>query len=300
MLVTCACGKRLNVADHLAGKRCSCPHCKGSFVVVPSAEAPEPKIRFACACGKKLMVDPSFAGKKVLCPACDEEALVPKAPLPGANSQSPATGQIQDFLPPETAPHETGAERSVEPVEGAAARGPSQGVIIGAAVAVALVAGAVTMWLTIGRSRPTSGAGSAAARTEPAKHVTPSTVPATATTIPAQTPAVPAVPAVPVVSATTTVPAAPAQSAATTQPAAPSLPSAPAPASPAAEPPKVRQPGIAGLQDDIQAFKDQYGRFPMDLTELKDGGYQVPVPPAGQKYNYNETTGVISLEAIEQ
>ena len=42
ILFTCACGKRLKVADQLGGKRCKCPGC-GEIRSVPEARAADPE-----------------------------------------------------------------------------------------------------------------------------------------------------------------------------------------------------------------------------------------------------------------
>jgi hypothetical protein len=42
ILFTCACGKRLKVADQLGGKRCRCPGC-GEIRSVPEARAADPE-----------------------------------------------------------------------------------------------------------------------------------------------------------------------------------------------------------------------------------------------------------------
>jgi hypothetical protein len=53
-----------------------------------------------------------------------------------------------------------------------------------------------------------------------------------------------------------------------------------------------------GLQQAIQMFYAQEGRFPKDLSELAPNYLdRVPVPPAGMKYNYDAKSGVVKIVA---
>ncbi|MBI4230942.1 MAG: hypothetical protein HY608_08925 [Planctomycetes bacterium] len=91
--VACACGKRLQVPDAMAGKRGKCPACGGVIEVKAAAASPPvvavaDKIRVACACGKALAVPASYAGKKVKCPGCGNVLVVP-GPAAAAPSAVP-------------------------------------------------------------------------------------------------------------------------------------------------------------------------------------------------------------------
>jgi len=100
MQVTCSCGKLLNVPDTLAGKNVRCPGCKKVFkaegVVAPAT--PPGKVAFACSCGRKLTAPVAAAGKKVACPACNKELVVPGAPPAAAPKLAPAAAPV--FAPP--------------------------------------------------------------------------------------------------------------------------------------------------------------------------------------------------------
>lgn len=49
----------------------------------------------------------------------------------------------------------------------------------------------------------------------------------------------------------------------------------------------------AGLKQAVQLFQAQEGRYPKTLQELVDQDYlpSLPTPPAGQKFEYNASTG---------
>jgi len=53
----------------------------------------------------------------------------------------------------------------------------------------------------------------------------------------------------------------------------------------------------AGLNQSIQLFYAQEGRYPKDLNELVSQGTipSIPKPPAGMKYDYDATTGRIKV-----
>jgi hypothetical protein len=53
----------------------------------------------------------------------------------------------------------------------------------------------------------------------------------------------------------------------------------------------------AGLQQAIQMFYAQEGRFPKDLSELATPDYLgvVPPPPFGMKYDYDPATGALKV-----
>jgi hypothetical protein len=52
----------------------------------------------------------------------------------------------------------------------------------------------------------------------------------------------------------------------------------------------------AGLQQAIQMFQAQEGRFPKDLNELSPNYVdRIPPPPAGMKYSYDPKTGVAKV-----
>ena len=52
----------------------------------------------------------------------------------------------------------------------------------------------------------------------------------------------------------------------------------------------------AGLQQAIQIFYAEEGRFPRDLNELVPGQIQkVPPAPVGMKYDYDAKTGVLKI-----
>jgi hypothetical protein len=54
-----------------------------------------------------------------------------------------------------------------------------------------------------------------------------------------------------------------------------------------------------GLQQAIQMFYTQEGRFPKELKELTPGYLgQIPSPPTGMKYDYDPKTG--SLKIVSQ
>jgi len=57
----------------------------------------------------------------------------------------------------------------------------------------------------------------------------------------------------------------------------------------------------AGLQQAIQMFQAQEGRFPKTLEELVSKQYldKLPPAPAGQKYQYNATTGDLRVVAAQ-
>ena len=52
-----------------------------------------------------------------------------------------------------------------------------------------------------------------------------------------------------------------------------------------------------GIQQTIQLFFAQEGRFPKDLNELVKPDYlsALPAPPNGMKYDYNAQTGVFKV-----
>jgi hypothetical protein len=52
----------------------------------------------------------------------------------------------------------------------------------------------------------------------------------------------------------------------------------------------------AGLQQAIQMFYSQEGRFPMELKELAPGYIgQIPPAPVGMKYDYDPKTGTLKI-----
>jgi len=53
----------------------------------------------------------------------------------------------------------------------------------------------------------------------------------------------------------------------------------------------------AGLNQTIQMFYANEGRFPKDLNELVKPDYlsKLPVPPPGMKFNYNPATGELKV-----
>lgn len=55
----------------------------------------------------------------------------------------------------------------------------------------------------------------------------------------------------------------------------------------------------AGLDQAIKLFYTQEGRFPKTLNELVSPDYlsAIPAPPAGMKYAYNPTNGVLKVVA---
>jgi hypothetical protein len=52
-----------------------------------------------------------------------------------------------------------------------------------------------------------------------------------------------------------------------------------------------------GIQQAIQMFYTQEGRYPKNLNELVGGDYlpRLPSPPAGMKYDYNPTNGQVRV-----
>lgn len=59
----------------------------------------------------------------------------------------------------------------------------------------------------------------------------------------------------------------------------------------------VKTTSTVGLQQAINHFQVQEGRYPKDLNELvaKETISSLPAPPAGMKYNYNPTTGQVTV-----
>lgn len=51
--------------------------------------------------------------------------------------------------------------------------------------------------------------------------------------------------------------------------------------------------GLVGVDQAVKSFFAEEGRYPKDLEEIKAKGIQVPAPPAGMKWNYDSTTGLI-------
>lgn len=53
----------------------------------------------------------------------------------------------------------------------------------------------------------------------------------------------------------------------------------------------------ASLNQSVQLFYVQEGRYPKDLNELVKPGYlsRLPQPPAGMKYDYNPATGQVKV-----
>jgi len=53
----------------------------------------------------------------------------------------------------------------------------------------------------------------------------------------------------------------------------------------------------AGLNQSVQMFYAQEGRYPKDLNELVNPSYlsQLPTPPVGTKFDYNPTTGQVKV-----
>ena len=53
----------------------------------------------------------------------------------------------------------------------------------------------------------------------------------------------------------------------------------------------------AGLDKTIQLFYANEGRYPKDLNELVRPDYlgAIPPPPAGMRYDYNPTNGVVKI-----
>ena len=58
-----------------------------------------------------------------------------------------------------------------------------------------------------------------------------------------------------------------------------------------------RNADTASLNQAIQLFYAQEGRFPKDLNELAGPNYlgKLPQPPAGMKFNYNPATGELKV-----
>ena len=54
---------------------------------------------------------------------------------------------------------------------------------------------------------------------------------------------------------------------------------------------------LASLSQAINMFSAQEGRLPKDLNELVGPEYlpRLPVPPAGMKFDYDPTTGVVKV-----
>lgn len=84
----CQCGKRLKVADELAGKQVRCPGCSDVLMVPqqqPAAAAGSAdRIVISCQCGQQLRVKSELAGKRVRCSACQQPVRVPGGPAPQA------------------------------------------------------------------------------------------------------------------------------------------------------------------------------------------------------------------------
>jgi|SwirhirootsSR3_FD_contig_61_1539282_length_611_multi_4_in_0_out_0_2 hypothetical protein len=53
----------------------------------------------------------------------------------------------------------------------------------------------------------------------------------------------------------------------------------------------------AGLNQSIQMFYAQEGRYPKDLNELVNPNYltKLPTPPVGMKFDYNPTIGQVKV-----
>jgi hypothetical protein len=53
----------------------------------------------------------------------------------------------------------------------------------------------------------------------------------------------------------------------------------------------------ASLNQEVQLFNAQEGRYPKDLNELVSLHYigQLPQPPTGMKLNYDPTAGKVSI-----
>ena len=85
------CGKQLNVADSLGGKKGKCPGCDAPIDVPkesartdqPKEQEPEPKkkkgITFNCPhCDRKMTVSAKLGGKQGKCPGCQKALTVPE------------------------------------------------------------------------------------------------------------------------------------------------------------------------------------------------------------------------------
>lgn len=104
-VVSCQCGKRLNVKDELAGKQVRCPGCS-ELVSVPKEQSKNASvgtpqmITFSCACGAPLRVGYELVGKMIRCPKCSATNRVPDGvsklfevagqPLPSPRQSEPA------------------------------------------------------------------------------------------------------------------------------------------------------------------------------------------------------------------
>jgi len=109
LVVTCTCGKRLQVAEEHAGKRVKCPGCQAVVTVpakagapaaaaasrpaaaapprpAPAAAAPKPDmVRFTCPeCGKNMQARAENVGRNTRCPGCQATF-----PIPGGAGDEP-------------------------------------------------------------------------------------------------------------------------------------------------------------------------------------------------------------------
>jgi thiol-disulfide isomerase/thioredoxin len=113
IVLDCACGMKLRLADDLAGKRVRCPVCHATASVPAATPAPAaledaPLIRIRCGCGKQFDVQAKLAGRTGHCPGCGEKLTVPAATAgprhpPTHSARRPAEAAI-----PEVAPEQAG------------------------------------------------------------------------------------------------------------------------------------------------------------------------------------------------
>jgi hypothetical protein len=89
VLVSCSCGKKLQIADELVGRKIRCPGCKSILLASPDAMSTAPPgqlptginpvmVRFSCgACGKEMQASIEYGGQETACPGCNALVTIP-------------------------------------------------------------------------------------------------------------------------------------------------------------------------------------------------------------------------------
>jgi hypothetical protein len=139
VLVSCDCGKQLQVPDQYVGKPVKCPGCQKIHIAQAPARtepalaqparaelAPQQPamLRFNCSCGQLMQVKAEYAGRATKCPGCGKTLTIPGAaardeasvqPRPSAPVARSIPDDEEDEPPPRRRSREVVEEDEDEP-----------------------------------------------------------------------------------------------------------------------------------------------------------------------------------------